>query len=667
MRHTVSPQGRRRWSPLVATVLAVVLVASACTDDNSDPASPDQLADGMSHVSQGLPADPGRAAEQLVDSVLDDSPERAAAAAAELLRRSGLPVVMATGPVVAMPDALVLYDSPVYAELIPALVTATRARDRYTVDQVATVLTSVGLTTRNLTFAEMTTALADWGKTDGGQPVFATAAAAVRALSGRRGQVLYPRADEATTYLDPLQTVLVVAHATSRFGLVTGANPTPKALGLLDRLIGTGVAYAEDEGGGPCAAFLALFETDDPVVKANSDFLKDQLKDRMAGAVLKEGAKEVFDKFVEAWGKAGASISAMMLMLGARLQLTADKTGTHYKHQAGSKAEHVTLTALATFDIQIAAKKLECYALAGVSIPKAGPLEGFTIRWSSDQDQRGTIQEGGNAHLITVSADSAKVTHGARTGADGKATLEVKPPVEDPPGAGSELKGWATYTASLDKENFPFELGDIFSVLGGPFGFAVAKSFDLVKDVLTRAGLPSQTITIAVDYHGSDIIVAKGHGTVELILARIDDVYVDLVSCTGIAGPFTGTGGFGGSTTEWIRTARLLGIEVPDGGAGAVAELSFPTNPAADNQFLIMKGAGGKQFIDGVLSFYPPASTTQVVYVKNSDVWQVGRPVGELEILIAGNSNLFGALVFPVVRVTADPRCKAVKYAYDNA
>ena len=29
----------------------------------------------------------------------------------------------------------------------------------------------------------------------------------------------------------------------------------------------------------------------------------------------------------------------------------------------------------------------------------------------------------------------------------------------------------------------------------------------------------------------------------------------------------------------------------------ATVELSFPTNPAADNQFLIMKGAGGKAFV----------------------------------------------------------------------
>jgi hypothetical protein len=412
--------------------------------------------------------------------------------------------------------------------------------------------------------------------------------------------------------------------------------------------------------------FNSLFETDNAATKANSDFLKDQLKDRLAGAVLKEGAKEVFDKATEAWGKAGASLSAIMLMLGARLSLTADKMSTHFKHQSGSKAEHVTLTAAASFDIKIAASKLECYSLAGLSIPKAGPLEGFTIRWSSEQDQRGTIQQGGNAYLVAVSADSDKIAHGAKTGADGKATLELKPPVEDPPGSGQKLKGSATYTAKLDKENFPFELGDLFSLAGGPFGFAIAKSFDLVKDVLTRAGLPEQTITIAVDYHGSDIVVAKGNGPVHLILAELPDVYIDLVSCSGPGGPFKGTGGFtGAQTTDLMRLARKIGVYVPDGTPGISTQLSVTTNPGAANPFLILKGEGGKQFLDGVLTLYPDQPSTTAVTVL--DDHRVGRPVGQIEILLAGNTSIFGDLTWPVVRVSADPRCTAVKYAYDNA
>ncbi|GAA2218381.1 hypothetical protein ACFY2R_23880 [Micromonospora olivasterospora] len=646
---------------LVAAVLAVSLVLAGCTDDSSEPAKVSELAGAMSTVAQDLPPDAVEAAERLVDIVLDGTPDQSVAAAAELLRRSGVPIVSSGGPVVAMPDALVLYDSPVYAELIPALVTATRARDRYAVDQWATLLTSLGLTTRKLTFAQVTNALAGWGKLDGEQPAFTTAAAVVRALSARRGQVLYPAAAVATTYLDPLQTVLLLAHATSRFGMVRKSTTKATALGLA---AGAFVVARADDDKGPCEVFTTLFETDNVATKANSDFLKDQLKDRLAGAVLKEGAKEIFDRASEAYGKAGATLSVIMLMLGARLTLTSDKTSTHFKHQAGSRAEHVTLTAKAEFDIKIAADKLECYSLAGLSIPKAGPLEGFTIKWSSEQDQRGTIQKGGSAYLVAVSADSTKMTKGGKTGADGVSTLEVKPPVEKPAGTGEKLKGSATFIAKMDKENFPFELGDLFALGSGAAGFAVSKIFDLVKDALTRAGLPEQSITVGVDYHGSDIIVAKGHGRIELILAAIPDAYVDLVSCSGIQGPFKGTGGFGGSVTEWIRLARLIGVPVADEYPGGRARVSVMGNAGQPNPFPIMKGEGGKQFLDGVLTFYPPASANSAVILDDK---RVGRPVGEVEMLVAGNPFPFGDLVWPAVRVTSDPRCPEVTYEYDNA
>src|SRR5690606_29981830 len=109
----------------------------------------------------------------------------------------------------------------------------------------------------------------------------------------------------------------------------------------------------------------------------------------------------------------------------------------------------------------------------------------------------------------------------------------------DPAGEGEKLRGKALFIASLDKEDFPFEFGDFFSLLNA-VGFGVGKTFDLIKEVLVKAGLPSQTITIEVEYHGADIIVAQGENEVNLILAKIPRVYVDLVSCTGTAGPFIG-------------------------------------------------------------------------------------------------------------------------------
>ncbi|MFF5233465.1 hypothetical protein [Dactylosporangium sp. NPDC000521] len=660
----------RRW---LALAVVATLAASGCTDDSDrgDTAARGAVdRKSVAAAAAGLPAEPAAAAEQLVATITSD-PAGAPAATAELLRRSGFAIVSAKGPVVAAPDEVTLLDAPIYAELVPLLAEATREGDRYTPEQFSALLVAVGLTDKAPTFAQLATAIGGWGKQPGDGAVFTTAGAAVRALAAQHRQVIHPAADPAEVWFDPLQTILLLSHATSRFALVAKgakngtAAPAP---GLLDRLVGGGVAHAEDPKGA-CGEFAALFAApDDPVIKANSDFLKGELKDRLAGAILGEGAKEIFDKANEAWGKAGATASAIMLMLGTRIDLTADKSATHFKHAPGSRGEHVTLTATAIFDIKVALEKLECYALAGVEMPKAGPMEGLTVRWSSQQPQVGTIQKGGGQLLQAVAADSAKMTRGEKTGKDGKSTLEVKPPVEDPPGEGPELRGKATFIAALDKESFPFELGDTYGLLGNPVGYGIGKTFDLLRDVLVKAGLPSQTITVAVTYHGSDILVAKGSNSVNLILASIPKVYVDLVSCTGLAGPFKGKGGYSGvEYSEFEQLAgAVAGIPVPKSiGGQENSNLSVLTNDrSGPNPFFIMTGEGGKQFLDGVLDLNPDRYLNTRAEIL--DDWRVGRPVGEVEILLAGNSFPLSDLTWPVLRVTEDPRCPKVTYEYDN-
>ena len=78
----------------------------------------------------------------------------------------------------------------------------------------------------------------------------------------------------------------------------------------------------------------------------------------------------------------------LMLLEGAHLDLDADKTETHFKHSAGDEGQRVQLIATASFDPDVAAASdvVDCYVLAGIKIPPAGPIEGFRIRWSLEQD-----------------------------------------------------------------------------------------------------------------------------------------------------------------------------------------------------------------------------------------------------------------------------------------
>ncbi len=669
--HSRHPRTRHRAS-WVAALVSAVLVTAACTPSTSDEASAGIPVDAaaIQAVSATLPADAGIAAEQLVGAILADDTADAVASTAELLRRSGHPIVSVDGRIIAMPDEAALIDMPLYAEFIPLLTTATRAGDRFTLEEFATLLTAVTLTEADAAPAEIAAAIGTWARASDAHAISRTAASAVRALSGHRGSVLYAGSDAGTDYLDPLQTVILLGHATSDVGPVArDATPTPSASaaagpGIIDWLLGVQPAHAAPAGlCGEISKFLS--SGDKPGDKVVDDTTKGRLKDHLAQELLTEGGKEAFDKASEAAGRAGAAASAIMLMLGSRLELTADKMSTHFKHTAGSRAEHIVVTATAVFDPGFALETIECFVLAGMDVPKPGPMPGMTIRWDTQQPLAGDYKKGGAQLLNTVSADSVKMLRGAKTGDDGKATLELKPPVEDPAGVGKKITAKAIVIAKLDKERFPVELGDAMGLLTGAVTFAIGKTFELLKDLLVKVGLPSQAIALEVDYHGIDIIVAKGENSVNLILADIPRVYVDLVSCAGEAGPFVGSAGYDGVTSSGMLKAAgaITGVPVPAEFSGKDNPISVMTNDRRGlNPFFIMKGEGGAAFLDGTLTFVPHLPTTFIIMPDLS----IGRPVGSVEILLGGSSTILSKLEWPMIRVPSDDRCPVGGYFHDG-
>ena len=688
-RRTAGPPGAHgRTTRPVAMLLAVVMAigsVAACTDDDAaddgEPLSAERLRTVMTELAAGLPAEPTAAMEHLVSQIHNGSAETAQAAVAEILRRSGIPIVTGDGPVAAVPDDLMIYEVPVYAEFIPVLTEAVRAADRYSVEQFATILQVLGITTEPLGFAELAGAVADWGKGTDDHAIFVSAAAAVRALGAARGELLYATADPEAVYLDPLQTVVLLAHAGGRFFEVKegaqAALGAPAGPSFLDKMLG-GVAYAAPAG--LCSLLSELRKQSDPIVSANANFLRGELQDRLRSIVMDPADKAGFDKASAARGILATAVNSILLMLGARLSLSVDKPETHFKHQAGTRDEHVTVTATATFDIEATAYKLECYSLAGVEMPKAGPLQGFTVRWETSQPRATRIQEGSRL-LSAVSADSSKFHDGGTTGPDGKTTLELMPPVERPAGEGAELSGRVIVTAALDKEQFPFKLDDLWGVAkeaggvaGGTsdgMGFAVVKSYELIAELLTKAGLPTQSIPVNVTYHGSDIVIAKGESSVNLLVVELPRVYVDLVSCAGVEGPYTGTGGYEMDVEDFYREGwhSLLGIDAPD--KAAEDKEILPVEVADNGQpqrFLIAQGNGGP-FLEGEITLIPRSRRESPILAHKYvlyDGWKVGRPAGEIEILIAGKSFPFNDLSWPVIQVREDTRCPKVEYTYDN-
>ena len=149
----------------------------------------------------------------------------------------------ALGPIVAMPNHAVIVNMPIEVELLPMLTDSIRGGVFYTPDQVGQLLQLEGATVHPLTGAEVVGILDYWGKSSSDATETVVAGSATRALAAQRHQLLIPSmVVDATTQraadtdpasvdstllaelssparllgLDPLQTILLAAHAASR-------------------------------------------------------------------------------------------------------------------------------------------------------------------------------------------------------------------------------------------------------------------------------------------------------------------------------------------------------------------------------------------------------------------------------------------------------------------
>lgn len=628
------------------------------TPGDSPPANalgdqPVLTGDELAAVSAGLPGDAVEAAIALV-AVIHGPDERAAlAATAELLRRAGIPLVAVDGAVVALPDALVLADAEVYVNLVAELARATRRGDFYTPEQLAALLAEIGYGEGALPPETLVAGLGKWGKAPGAPAESAVAGAAVRALAGRRLEVLYPGADLSLVEFDPLQTALILAHATSR------TLPRATTTVLAPALAG-GLRFSPARQPGPCDALAKALEVPDQIQETMIEFTKGVIVDAWQEFALSKQARDTLGKVTNVYEKGAAVLSTLLLLMGAQIELSDDKGGvTHFKHAEGERSKHVKLLALAYFDSTLAKNKLACYKLAGIDMPPSGPLVGFRVRWS-------LVQTHGRGHqgkyLTNVPADSKKIggcgTCGEVTGVGGRSTLELYPPVEREPGKGTEFKGFTSVTASLDKDDFPFKLKDLLG-LKNPAAFAAGKTWDLAISAIQRAGLPSQTRSIRVKYHGTEIYIARGQTDVFMLFLTVP-VLLDAYTCEGLEGQWHGTGGLSITGHElWLKD---FGLDIPE-GVEFIRDFNFSINPQADKSVFVMVPEAkvtGEMRINWVL-----VAANKAVVVNQT----VGRPVGEVEVLLDGTTMDIlglGAPIYPVIWLPEDERCPGGEAYFEN-
>lgn len=657
----------------MTTAVTTTAGAQAAPGSELDALIPDAAA--LSAAATGLAADPVQAAEQLVDKVFGADDRTAVAATGELLRRAGLPLVSAAGPVVAMPGGVTVVSAPIDVEQLPQLTRAIRNGVEYTPIQLSQTLDEIGATTgKPLTGADTVRLLAAWGKESGAPTESVAAGATVRALARARGELLVPGAlvDAQTltavgkdpqaltpaqldrlgapgrlTGVDPMTLILLVAHAA---GAVTDRPQVVAA--------GQGLRASAD---GPCSAFKDISDTDKAVIKT-------QLRKSITTSVG-PGLADRFQEQFNAYDKGTDVISTTMLLLGAKLDLVASPPTTHFRHESGDTSKDVMFVAQATFYAPLAEEHLDCWAFAGIVVPPNGPLNGFRVRWKVFN---------GLPVLQAKKADTDKVLHGGLT-EQGVTTLTMFPRTESkPPKPGESIPEVSTENfviASLDSDDFPFKFSDLVTLANGPRKAALLKAWNIGVAWMKRAGLPTRRLRYQVTYHADSPYVITSNTSLNLFGFASVELDADLYSCTGPGGPWKGKVALTGDPQDLLKFAgQVVGQKVPDSDS-VDFPMEFTLNPKSSAPTQIPFG----NKLGLTIALDPDAIAAAEHPTSTNDNWDLltGRlVVGEGSYLSGGidirsmadvgSGGLIKNPQYAVVAAVREPRCPGATFWDDR-
>ncbi len=673
------------------TVTAVPAAASnpaaAPAASPLDPLIP--TAASLAAAARGLPADPVDAAESLVGTIFGADDAAAVAATGELLRRAGLPLVSAAGPVVALPDELTIISDPIDVELLPTLTRSVRDGTEFSPAQLADTLTYLGVTTTPLPSDTLVGTLAAWGKDASAPAESVVAGAAVRALARARGQLLVPSAlpDAATlstlakdpglltaqqlsllaapgrlSGLDPLQFLLFVAHASGEVVEKAVAAPGPAAA-----VPSTAPGLRRSQAAGtPCQSLQESPDTGKGVTKK---ILREDIK---AGVEMTKNGKargKALDDDFKAYDRGTDVISTTMLLLGATIDLVASPPATHFRHESGDPSKDVLFVANAAFNGPLAAKWLACWGLAGIDVPPDGPLNDFRVRW----EVFGSLPV-----LQTKTDDSDKLLHGEPTH-DGVSTLWMYPRTEThPPKPGESIPEQTVseiVVASLDKDDFPFKLTDLLGMTH-PEDAALDKAWDIAIAWLQKVGLPSKRMRYPVSFHANSPYVIQAQTDMQIpgfASVRMD---ADLYSCQGPAGPWKGSVTLTGAAEAiLVMAGNLVGADTSHTSGSVTFPMSFTLNDENASEQRIPFG----EKLAMVIDLDPDAVAAQEHPQSLNDTWdRLGNRavVGDGSYIfggtdlrdVAGTSagGLFQGAEYQVVGVMRDARCPGASYWDDR-
>lgn len=631
-------------------------------------------------VRRGLPADPVAATEALVSTIFGADQVAAVSATAEILRRSGLPLVSADGPVVALPDDIVLTTMPVDVEFLPSLTDSVRAAEEYEFDQVGAILTTAGGNKPAVTGRQLVEVLAAWGKNTGAPTASVVAGTAVRALAAARHELLLPSAvaDNATldalhtdpgeldaaqlgimtgaarlTGLDALQTVLLLAHLAgeTHLGVTVGH--------------GSGSPGLRRSAAGVCDD-LQLDETQDAAKSLAKNWYQAQLK---AAVQAQYGAKAVTEVsgLLQAYDYGTDALATVMFLTGVHVSLTAAHPGgaqattaeTHFRHQRDELEKNLIFRVTASFHSFIPQQQLSCWNLAGLTVPPNGGLEDLGVSWQFSDPQLLKPEPKGAWGVV---GDNPVLT---ATDRDGSAVINTYPKTEkDPPGNGKQEPERTMYTrvtASLSKHDFAVHLKDLVKLMGGVDVFLASEAWKLANNLIQSAGIPTPHLAVKMTYHGSDPYIIRDSAFIWMFPYAKFTMTADYLSCDGPAGPWKGDVTFvPEADTLMVAIGKQLGVTGPSAEhLAGTPEFTLDAKSAAA-QTIPMVGD-----LSMVVTLDPDAIAASSQggnqhaireYTTVGDVyWDVNG--ADMRMLKLYHLALSQGVEFHVVAVPADPGC----------
>jgi hypothetical protein len=577
----------------------------------------------LSRIASQVPQTPEFGAMALVDLILGVDVPTSEIATAELLRRCGLALVHADGPVLALPSDVVIATIPVYVELVPNLARAVREQRFHTAEHASALLSFAMEDTRQIDADSFVQLLGFWGKSPYDIATSRCAGAAVRALSGRRGEVLHAQISDQLTHIDPLQLFLLMSH-------MCGATYecAPPAAAQVARKF-TARETAAEEPANPCAALSEQLERVSVAYKAGKapgvvvwnafDYVLNPTGVTKKGPFVvdaegplktawDEAKWAVVDAIKEGWGDKvkewaesmhgqaeifvlkhlTAVVSLYLYLTAFTLKISSDEgTAGHYRPadpsiQGHDKTTDFHLTAHAEFDPGANPSKFTCYALAGLHMPSTKELPGdgpWRILWSIATPSFPWLV---NA-LAHVKGEEEKFDaqhDGAPLDADGESRVHLYPRTEAHPGVGAiqtvkvEIAALLRSTANaLQLEAF-LELAELEE--------GIRKiAMEALIGLLSNWALPTAHITLNIGRHAPDIYVIKGSSP-DLTLLMVNlPVFADLYSCGGLKGPWKGRAGATIQGNEWTDAMTTILQEAPVGTHPINEEVTLELDPTS--------------------------------------------------------------------------------------